>query len=83
MNLLSPRASHWLGHAFAAACGLGAAAAGFQIGARVEGFTLATLMALNAAVCGALLAVSVVDAAHRLRRWRLRRHHDPAAADPA
>lgn len=76
MDLLNPRSgrsARWLEHAFAAACGLAAGAAGFEIGARVEGFALATMMALNAAVCAALLAISVVDAAARLRRWRGRR----------
>lgn len=73
MDLLKPGTTRWLEHAFAAVCGLVAGAAGFQIGARVEGFTLAAVMALNAAVCGALLAVSVVDAASRMRRWRMRR----------
>lgn len=75
MDLLKPQAARWLEHAFAATCGLVAGAAGFHIGARVEGFTLAAVMALNAAVCGALLAVSVVDAAGRVHRWRTRREH--------
>lgn len=73
MNLTTLRSSAWLEHAFAAACGLAAGVAGFGIGARVEGFMLALLMGTNAAVCGALLAVSAVDAVSRMRRWRLQR----------
>jgi hypothetical protein len=60
----------WLEHGFAAACALAGGVAGFSIGAQVEGFSLALIMGLNAAVCAALLAVSLVDVAGRL----LRRH---------
>lgn len=70
MERLKGNAAVWLEHGFAAACALAAGAAGFGIGARVEGFSLGLVMGLNAAVCGALLAVSLVDVAGRLLRRR-------------
>lgn len=73
MGRLIPDSAVWLEHAFAAACALAGGVAGFTIGARVEGFPLALMMGINAAVCAALLAVSLVDAAGRLLRRRRRR----------
>ncbi len=72
MERSMPNAAVLLEHGFAAACALAGGVAGFSIGARVEGFPLALVMALNAAVCAALLAVSVVDLGGRLLRRRQR-----------
>lgn len=68
MGQPTPNAAVWLEHGFAAACALAGGAAGFTIGAQVEGFSLALMMGTNAAVCAALLAVSLVDAGSRLLR---------------
>lgn len=70
MERLNANTAVWLEHGLAAACALAAGVAGFEIGARVNGFVLALVMGLNAAVCGALLAVSAIDAGKRLLRWR-------------
>ncbi|MBL8344701.1 MAG: hypothetical protein JNN03_04615 [Rubrivivax sp.] len=67
-----PNTAVLLEHGFAAACALAGGVAGFSIGARVEGFSLALIMGINAAVCAALLAVSLVDVAGRLLRRRPR-----------
>jgi len=71
MKRIDPRTFSLLAHGLAAAGALAAGAAGFAIGARVGGFVLGLAMALNAAVCGALLVVSAMDAGqrvlHRLR----------------
>jgi hypothetical protein len=72
MERFIPSTPALLEHGFAAACALAGGVAGFSIGARVEGFPLALVMALNAAVCAALLAVSLVDVAGRLLRRRQR-----------
>lgn len=72
MERSNPNIALLLEHGFAVACALAGGVAGFAIGARVEGFPLALVMALNAAVCAALLAVSLTDAAGRLMRRRHR-----------
>jgi len=66
MKRLDPRTLSMLAHGLAAAAALAAGSAAFGIGARVGGFALGLAMGLNAAVCGALLVVSAVDAGQRV-----------------
>jgi uncharacterized membrane protein len=70
MNTESAPAPAWPLRCLQAAAALAGLYYGYDIGSRISGTGMGVVMALNAAVCAALLAAAV---AWPVQRWHLRR----------